>query len=94
MKPSSILVNTARASIVDMEALTEALRGKKIAAAAFDVYDQEPLPLTDPILSLDNVVLSPHNAGMTPEAIARGNEMLVENILSFLQGRPINLVSQ
>jgi phosphoglycerate dehydrogenase-like enzyme len=93
MKPSSFLVNTARASIVDMEALTEALREKKIAAAALDVYDQEPLPLTDPILSLDNVVLSPHNAGMTPEAISRGNEMLVENILSFLQGRPLNLVN-
>ena len=93
MKPSSILVNTARASIVDTEALIEALREGKIAAAALDVYDQEPLSPTDPILSLDNVVLSPHNAGMTPEAISRGNEMLVENILSFLQGRPLNLVN-
>lgn len=93
MKPSSILVNTARASIVDTEALIEALREGKIAAAALDVYDQEPLPSTDPILSLDNVILSPHNAGMTPEAISRGNEMLVENILSYLRGCPLNLVS-
>ncbi len=93
MKPSCILVNTARARIVDTEALIEALREGKIAGAALDVYDQEPLSPTDPLLSLDNVVLSPHNAGMTPEAISRGNEMLVENILSFLQGRPLNLVN-
>lgn len=93
MKPSCILVNTARASIVDTPALVEALKAGRLAAAALDVYDQEPLPPTDPLLSLPNVVLSPHNAGMTPEAIERGNEMLVENVLAFLQGHPINLVN-
>ena len=93
MKPSCILVNTARASIVDTAAMTDALRRGKLAAAALDVYDQEPLPADDPILSLPNVVISPHNAGMTPEAIERGNEMLVENVISFLQGRLINVVS-
>jgi phosphoglycerate dehydrogenase-like enzyme len=93
VKPSCILVNTARASIVDTPAMIEALRKGKLAAAALDVYDQEPLPADDPILSLPNVVISPHNAGMTPEAIERGNEMLVENIISFLQGRAINVVN-
>jgi D-3-phosphoglycerate dehydrogenase len=93
VKPSCILVNTARASIVDTPAMIEALRKGKLAAAALDVYDQEPLPADDPILSLPNVVISPHNAGMTPEAIERGNEMLVENIISFLQGRLINAVN-
>ncbi|NWF53615.1 MAG: phosphoglycerate dehydrogenase [Syntrophaceae bacterium] len=93
MKPSCILVNTARASIVDTAAMIEALQKGKLAAAALDVYDREPLPADDPILSLPNVVISPHNAGMTPEAIERGNEMLVENIISFLQGRLINAVS-
>jgi D-3-phosphoglycerate dehydrogenase len=93
MKPSCILVNTARASIVDTAAMMEALRAGKLAVAALDVYDQEPLPADDPILSLPNVVLSPHNAGMTPEAIERGNEMLVENVISFLQGRLINVVN-
>jgi phosphoglycerate dehydrogenase-like enzyme len=93
VKPSCILVNTARASIVDTAAMIEALQKGKLAAAALDVYDREPLPPGDPILSLPNVVLSPHNAGMTPEAIERGNEMLVENILSFLQGRLINAVN-
>jgi D-3-phosphoglycerate dehydrogenase len=93
VKPSCILVNTARASIVDTAAMIEALRTGRLAAAALDVYDQEPLPADDPILSLSNVVISPHNAGMTPEAIERGNEMLVENIISFLQGRLINVVN-
>jgi D-3-phosphoglycerate dehydrogenase len=93
VQPSCILVNTARASIVDTPALIEALRKGKLAAAALDVFDQEPLPAGDPLLSLPNVVISPHNAGMTPEAIERGNEMLVENIISFLQGRTINLVN-
>lgn len=93
MKPSCILVNTARASIVDTPALVEALKTGRLAAAALDVYDQEPLPAGDPFLSLPNVVLSPHNAGMTPEAIARGNEMAIENVLSFLHGHPINLVN-
>jgi D-3-phosphoglycerate dehydrogenase len=93
VKPSCILVNTARASIVDTAAMIEALRKGKLAAAALDVYDQEPLPPDSPILSLPNVIISPHNAGMTPEAIERGNEMLVENIISFLQGRLINAVN-
>jgi phosphoglycerate dehydrogenase-like enzyme len=94
MKPSCILVNTARASIVDTAALIEALRTGTLAAAALDVYDQEPLPPTDPLLSLPNLVLSPHNSGMTPEAIERGNEMVVENVIAFFQGQWINLVNE
>jgi len=94
VRPSCILVNTARASIVDTPAMIEALRKGKLAAAALDVFDQEPLPAGDPLLSLPNVVISPHNAGMTPEAIERGNEMLVENVIAFLQGRTINLVNE
>ncbi len=94
MKPSCVLVNTARASVVDTQAMFEALRTGKLAAAGLDVFDQEPLPPDDPIFSVPNLVLSPHNAGMTPEAIERGNEMVVENAISFLQGRPINLVTE
>jgi phosphoglycerate dehydrogenase-like enzyme len=94
MKPSCILVNTARASIVDTAALIEALGTGRLAAAALDVYDQEPLPPTDPLLSLSNVVLSPHNSGMTPEAIERGNEMVVDNVIAYLQSRWINPVNE
>jgi len=93
IKPSCILVNTARASIVDTQAMIDALRAGKLAAAGLDVFDHEPLPANDPILSLPNVVLSPHNSGMTPEAIEKGNEMVVENVIAFLHGRPINLVN-
>jgi len=94
MKPSCILVNTARASIVDTAALIEALGTGRLAAAALDVYDQEPLPPTDPLLSLSNVVLSPHNSGMTQEAIERGNEMVVDNVIAYLQSRWINPVNE
>jgi D-3-phosphoglycerate dehydrogenase len=94
VKPSCILVNTARASIVDTQAMIDALRAGKLAAAGLDVFDHEPLPANDPILSLPNVVLSPHNSGMTPEAIEKGNEMVVENVIAFLQGRLINLVNE
>jgi D-3-phosphoglycerate dehydrogenase len=93
VKPSCILVNTARASLVDTQALIEALRYGRLASAGLDVFDQEPLPANDPLLSLPNVVLSPHNSGMTPEAIEKGNEMVVENAIAFLQGRFINLVN-
>ena len=92
MKPSTILVNTARAIIVDTEAMIAALKSGRLAAAGLDVFDQEPLPSGDPLLSLPNVVLSPHNSGMTPEAIRRGNEMVVENVVAFLEGRLINEV--
>jgi phosphoglycerate dehydrogenase-like enzyme len=92
MKPSAILVNTARAGIVETEAMIAALKSGRLAAAGLDVFDQEPLPPEDPLLSLPNVVLSPHNSGMTPEAIRRGNEMVVENVVAFLEGRLINEV--
>jgi D-3-phosphoglycerate dehydrogenase len=92
MKPSCILVNTARASIVDSEAMMGALKTGLLAGVGLDVYDQEPLPPNDPLLSLPNVVLSPHNSGMTPEAIQRGNEMVVENVVAFLEGRLLNEV--
>ena len=92
MKPAAILVNTARAGIVDTEAMIAALKSGKLAAAGLDVFDQEPLPPEDVLLTLPNVVLSPHTSGMTPEAIKRGNEMVAENVVAFLEGRLINEV--
>jgi D-3-phosphoglycerate dehydrogenase len=90
MKPTAFFVNTARAGLIEPEALYEALRSKKISGAALDVYDQEPLPLGHPLTTLANVVFTPHNAGMTPEAIINGLMMAVENVEAFLTGKSIH----
>jgi len=91
MKPTAILVNTARGAIVDEAALVEALKSGAIAAAGLDVFTTEPLPPDSPFLSLPNVVVTPHTAGITPEATAAGNRMVVDNIIQFIQGNPINI---
>ncbi len=84
MKPGSILINTARGAIVDESALLHALSAGPLAAAALDVFAQEPLPPHHPLTKLDNVVLTPHCAGITPEALHAGLQMAVDNIWSFL----------
>lgn len=89
MKPTAFFVNTARADLVELGEPYEALQSKKIAGAALDTYNQEPLPSGDPIATLPNVVLTPHNAGMTPEATINGLMMAVENVESFITGKEI-----
>jgi D-3-phosphoglycerate dehydrogenase len=92
MKKSAILLNTARGAIVDERALVEALSAGRIAGAGLDVFSTEPLPAGHPLAALPNVVLTPHCAGITPEALEAGLRMAVENIWDFLAGRPRNLV--
>lgn len=94
MKPSAILINTARGAIVDQDALVAALRAGQIAGAGLDVYPNEPLALDQNVYrDLDNVVLMPHAGAVTAEANARSRTMPVDNIIAFLEGRPVNVVN-
>ena len=92
MKPTAILVNTGRGALVDLDALMGTLKERKILGAGLDVFHQEPLAPDDPILSLPNVVLSPHNGGQTPEVIRDGLLRAVENVEHYLQGKPRDVV--
>ena len=92
MKSTAIFLNTARGQLVDQTALYEALRDGKIAGAGLDVFTQEPLPPDDPLLQLPNVVLSPHTAGTTPEALMNGLNLCAANVVAFLQGQVQNRV--
>jgi len=86
MKPGAFLLNTARGRLVDREALVDTLRHGHLAGAALDVFHEEPISANDPLLALPNVILTPHNAGMTQEVIDVGLLQTVENVRRFLQG--------
>jgi phosphoglycerate dehydrogenase-like enzyme len=92
MKPTALLINTARGQLVDQKALYQALRDGKIAGAGLDVFEQEPIDPQDPLLTLPNVVLSPHTAGTTPEALMNGLNLCAANVVAFLAGRVQNRV--
>lgn len=94
LKPTAILVNTARGAVVDEPALLEVLEQGKIAGAGLDVFEAEPLPAGHPFTRLDNVVLSPHAGGMAYSGTMRGLEMSVENLESFATGQPIYVVAR
>ncbi len=94
MKPTAILINTARGSVVDEPALVEALQNGKIAGAGLDVFTTEPLPLDHALRSIENVVLSPHAGALIPEATLAGLAMAVDNVANFLQGHPTNVVKR
>lgn len=89
MKPTACLINAARGAVVDLEALTEALKTRTIYAAALDVTDPEPLPRTHPILNLPNVIITPHLGSATDQTRYRMAEMAVENLMAGLQGKDL-----
>lgn len=92
MKRTALLVNTARGALIEREALLDALAQGKIAGAALDVFHDEPLKPADPLLKSDLIVLSPHNAGQTPEVIRDGLLRAVQNVEGFLSGQPQDVV--
>ena len=93
MKPGAILVNGGRGELVNTDALVEALNSGHLAGAGLDVFDQEPLPPDHPILSCEQVVLTPHIADQTPEGVESLNEGCVSNVIAFLEGSPQNVAN-
>jgi D-3-phosphoglycerate dehydrogenase / 2-oxoglutarate reductase len=96
MKPSAYLINTARGGIVEETALYDALKSGKLAGAGLDVFEQEPPPVGHSLFDLPNVIIAPHVAGVTHEAVERMSEQTARNILSVLDGEPIrqNVINQ
>jgi phosphoglycerate dehydrogenase-like enzyme len=92
MKPTAFLVNTSRGPLVDQDALLAALRDGRIAGAALDVYDEEPLPRDHPLRSAPRTVLSPHLGYVATGPYERWWREIVENVEAFLDGEPVRLI--
>lgn len=86
MKPTAYVINTARAAVIDQKDFIEALRNKAIAGAAVDVYWEEPVPANHPLLSMRNVVCTPHMAGLTTDVDNWSGEMMAQEVLSYVKG--------
>ena len=93
MKPSAILINTARGGLIDEVAVAEALRAGRLHAFCADVLSEEPPHKDNPLLNLPNSYITPHIAWATREARERLMFVCVENVAAFIKGRPINVVS-
>ncbi len=89
MRPGAILVNTARGGLVDQPALVQALRSGKLGAAGLDVFDREPVSADEPLLKLDNVVVTPHLAWLTSGTLRRSLGVAVENCRRLAAGEPL-----
>ena len=88
LKHGAFVIIVSRGSIVDEEALAESLRDGRLRGAGIDAFDKEPLPQESPLWDLDNVIISPHNAGVTPENWEARRQVLRENLRRFLANEP------
>jgi len=93
MKKSAFIVNCSRGAVINEKDLIEALKNKAIAGAGLDVYEKEPLPEDSGLRKLDNVVMTPHTAFYTKEAVERLAGICVDNIDNFLNKKPTNVVN-
>ena len=94
MKPNAILINTSRGPVVDELALIEALQQKRIAGAGLDVFEQEPVDLENPLLKMENVVVTPHRAGTTWDTWFRRADFAYSNIKRVWEGHPPLAIAQ
>ena len=95
MKPTAFFINTARGPIVDEKALCEALTGNRIAGAAIDVFEQEPTPADNPLLKLDNIIVTPHHICVTDQCIDTVAAGVFSACRDLANGRvPRNVVNQ
>ena len=95
MKNTAYLINTARGALINQKALYEALLSKQIAGAAIDVFESEPLVSQDPLIDLDNLILTPHIGGASYDVVHHHSKMAIRDILCFLEGEPpVNLVNK
>jgi len=93
MKPGALLVNTSRGALISEPALIRALQTGHLGGAALDVYDIEPLPLESPLRRLDNTILLPHRGYATVEILRERYSLAMENILAFMDGKPLDLMN-
>ena len=89
MKPHACLINVGRGALIDEAALAETLRERKIGAAALDVFEKEPLPSDSPLWDLENLLITPHTAGMTDKLWERHYVLFSENLRRYLNGQPL-----
>jgi phosphoglycerate dehydrogenase-like enzyme len=89
MKPDAYLINVARGNLVDEPALLRALKDRRIAGAALDVFNQEPLPQDSPFWSLDNLLITPHTAAVTEKLWERHYHLISDNLKRFVAGQPL-----
>lgn len=94
MKPTAVLINTSRGAVVDEQALIEALREGRIAGAGLDVFEKEPVAADNPLLSMENVAVTPHSAGTTWDTWFRRAEFAYRNIKGVWEGEPPMAVAQ